>query len=58
MGFKASSTNWKYLIRGAYNTQSDYKIPVGDRVTNTRFQEMDFKAGIGYSNAKFLSVLR
>jgi iron complex outermembrane receptor protein len=58
LGMKTSTDNWKYLIRGAYNTQSDYKIPDGDRVTNTRFQEMDFKAGIGYSNAKFSSVLR
>ncbi|WP_281636993.1 TonB-dependent receptor [Flavobacterium marginilacus] len=58
LGLKASTDNWKYLIRGAYSTQSDYKIPDGDRVTNTRFQEMDFKAGIGYSNAKFSSVLR
>ncbi|PKB16974.1 TonB-dependent receptor [Flavobacterium sp. 5] len=58
LGLKASTDNWKYLIRGAYTTQSDYKIPDGDRVTNTRYQEMDFKAGIGYSNAKFSSVLR
>ncbi|HEU4789936.1 MAG TPA: TonB-dependent receptor [Flavobacterium sp.] len=58
LGLKTSTDNWKYLIRGAYNTQSDYKIPDGDRVTNTRFQEMDFKAGIGYSNAKFSSTLR
>ncbi|WP_348823985.1 TonB-dependent receptor [Flavobacterium aestuarii] len=58
IGLKASTDNWKYLIRGAYNTQSDYKIPDGDRVTNTRFQEMDFKAGIGYSNSKFSTVLR
>jgi iron complex outermembrane receptor protein len=58
LGLKTSTDNWKYLIRGAYNTQSDYKIPDGDRVTNTRFQEMDFKAAIGYSNAKFSSVLR
>jgi len=58
LGLKTSTDNWKYLIRGAYNTQSDYKIPDGDRVTNTRFQEMDFKAGIGYSNAKFSSILR
>jgi iron complex outermembrane receptor protein len=58
LGLKTSTDNWKYLIRGAYNTQSDYKIPDGDRVTNTRFQEMDFKAGIGYSNTKFSSILR
>ena len=58
LGLKTSTNNWKYLIRGTYNTQSDYAIPNGDRVTNTRFQETDFKAGIGYSNAKFSSILR
>jgi iron complex outermembrane receptor protein len=58
LGLRTSTNNWKYLIRGAYNTQSDYKIPDGNRVTNTRFQETDFKAGIGYSNAKFSTVLR
>ena len=58
LGLKASTDNWKYLIRGAYSTHSDYKMPDGDRVTNTRFQEMDFKAAIGYSNTKFSSVLR
>lgn len=58
LGVRASTTNWKYLIRGAYNTQSDYKIPDGERVTNTRFDETDLKAGIGYSNAKFSSTLR
>jgi len=58
LGLKASTNNWKYLIRGAHTTQSDYTIPDGDRVTNTRFQEMDFKAAIGYSNSKFSSVLR
>ena len=58
LGLKTSTTNWKYLIRGTYNTQSDYRIPNGQRVTNTRFQETDFKAGIGYSNAKFSSILR
>lgn len=58
LGLKSSTDNWKYLIRGAYSTHSDYKISDGDRVTNTRFQEMDFKAAIGYSNTKFSSVLR
>lgn len=57
-GLRTSTDHWKYLIRGAYNAQSDYKTPDAGRVTNTRFQEMDFKAGIGYSNAKFSSVLR
>jgi len=58
LGLKASSNNWKYLVRGAYDTHSDYEIPTGERVTNTRYNETDFKTGIGYSNSKFSSVLR
>ncbi|MFV8347597.1 TonB-dependent receptor [Flavobacterium sp. ZB4P13] len=68
LGLKTSTDNWKFMARGSYNTHSDYKIasPVrsstsgadGDRVTNTRYNETDFKTGIGYSNAKFSSVLR
>jgi iron complex outermembrane receptor protein len=58
LGLKTSTDNWKYLLRGSYNTHSDYTIPDGDRVTNTRYNETDLKTGIGYSNAKFSSVLR
>lgn len=58
LGLKTSTDNWKFLARGSYNTHSDYRISGGDRVTNTRYNETDFKTGIGYSNAKFSSVLR
>lgn len=58
LGLKTSSENWKFLVRGTYDTHSDYKIPDGDRVTNTRYNEKDFKTGIGYSNSSFSSVLR
>lgn len=58
LGLKTSTENWKFLARGSYNTHSDYKIPDGDRVTNTRYTEKDFKTGIGYSNSSFSSVLR
>lgn len=58
LGLKTSTDSWKFMARGSYNTHSDYKIANGDRVTNTRYNETDFKTGIGYSNAKFSSVLR
>ncbi len=58
MGVKTSSEKWKFLARGSYNTHSDYQIADGDRVTNTRYNETDFKAGIGYNNSSFSSVLR
>jgi iron complex outermembrane receptor protein len=58
LGLKTSGEHWKFLVRGSYNSHADYQIADGDRVTNTRFNETDLKAGIGYNNAIFSSVLR
>lgn len=58
VGLKGSTENWKFLARGGYATHSDYEIPDGDRVTNTRYNELDLKAGIGYSDSKISSVFR
>ncbi|MCW2118181.1 TonB-dependent receptor [Flavobacterium sp. 7A] len=58
LGLKASTNNWKYLVRGDYTTHSDYRVPAGERVTNTRYNETDFKTGIGYSNTDFSTVFR
>jgi len=58
LGLKTSSENWKFLVRGSYNMHADYKIADGNRVTNTRYNEKDFKTGIGYSNAHFSTVFR
>ena len=57
-GYKATPGNWKFLIRGNYNSQADYKIPNGDRVINTRSIEKDLKYGIGYSNSHFSTDFR
>ncbi len=57
-GLKTSSENWKFLIRGGYNIHSDYEMPNGNRVTNTRFEETDLKTGIGYSNKSFSTTFR
>lgn len=58
LGLKTSTDHWKFLARGTYNTHSDYQISKGDRVTNTRYNETDFKTGIGYNNSKISSVFR
>ena len=58
LGLKTSNENWKFLVRGSYNIHADYTIADGNRVTNTRYNEQDFKTGIGYSNSRFSSVLR
>jgi iron complex outermembrane receptor protein len=57
-GVKNSTENWKFITRGTYNMHSDYKIPTANRVTNTRYNETDFKTGISYGNAKFSTVFR
>lgn len=58
LGLKTSTDNWKFLARGTLNTHSDYITADGERVTNTRYQEKDFKTGLGYSDASFSTVLR
>ena len=57
-GMKQSGEQWKYLLRGAYNSHADYKIPDGDRVTNSRFNELNFNAGIAFVDDNISSELR
>lgn len=58
LGIKTSTDNWRFLARGNYASHSDYTVANGDRVTNSRYNESDFKTGLGYSNASFSTVLR
>ncbi len=58
LGLKTSTDNWKFITRGSYNTHADYKIDDGNRVTNTRYNETDFKTGIGYSDANVSTTFR
>lgn len=57
-GFKASPSNFKFLVKGNYTSHTDYKVPNGDRIINTRFIEKDFKAGIGFANSKLATDFR
>ena len=57
-GFKASSEKFKFLSRLTYNSHSDYKIPDNRRVTNSRYNEYDFKTGVGFEATNFTSELR
>ncbi|WP_323789007.1 TonB-dependent receptor [Psychroserpens sp.] len=56
-GFKASGSEFKFLFRGSLSEHSDYETP-DYRVTNTRFREQDFKAGLGYQKNNFKTELR
>lgn len=57
-GIKSSSDKWKFLTRASYSTHADYKIPSGEKVTNTRFIEKDYKIGVGYSDTYYNSEFR
>ncbi|WP_445737069.1 TonB-dependent receptor [Mariniflexile sp.] len=56
-GYKASKDNFKFLFRGSLTEHADYKTD-DYRVTNTRFREQDFKAGIGYQVNTFKTEFR
>ena len=56
--FKVSAEQVKFLAIASYDSHIDYKIPNGDRVTNTRFDEYDIKTGLQYNDDQFSSTLR
>ncbi|MFT7498956.1 MAG: iron complex outermembrane receptor protein [Porticoccaceae bacterium] len=58
LGFKQSFEKWKFLVRGAYDTHLDYEIPEKKRVTNTRYNELNFNTGIRFNNEIISSELR
>ena len=56
-GYKSSGDHWQFLFRGNLAEHSDYKTK-DYRVTNSRFREQDFKAGIGYLGTNFKTEFR
>ena len=58
IGVKTSKNKFKFIVRGGLNSHADYQIPDGDRVTNSRFTEKDFKAGVGLNLDQFVTELR
>lgn len=56
--FKTSAEQIKFLAIASYDSHIDYKIPNGNRVTNTRFDEYDIKTGLQYNDDQFSSTLR
>ncbi len=58
IGARTSGDKFKFLVRGAYDTHSDYKTGNNERVTNSRYNEADFKAAMGYTTNSFTADLR
>ncbi|WP_338359813.1 TonB-dependent receptor [Yeosuana marina] len=56
-GYKSSDDHWQFLFRGNLAEHSDYNTK-DYRVTNSRFREQDFKAGVGYLGTKFKTEFR
>lgn len=57
-GYKTSGDNLKFLLRGNYAAHSDYETGNGNRVTNSRFDEWDLKAGLGFKATGYSGDLR
>ncbi len=55
---KTSGEKLKFLARGSYAAHSDYETGDGISVTNTRFNEKDIKAGIGFQETNYKADLR
>lgn len=58
LGIRKSGEKFRFLIRGGYSTFSDYKTGDSRRITNSRFNEKDLKAGVQYRSQKFKSEWR
>lgn len=56
-GYKASGDAFKVLFRGSVSEHADYNT-TDYRVTNTRFKEQDFKAGVGFQATNFKTDFR
>jgi iron complex outermembrane recepter protein len=57
LGYKTSTENFKFIIRGSLAKHADYKTK-NYRVTNTRFNEKDLKTAFGFQNSKFKTEFR
>jgi iron complex outermembrane receptor protein len=57
VGYKTSSENFKFIIRGSLAKHADYKAN-SYRVTNTRFNERDLKTTFGFQNSNFKTAFR
>jgi len=57
-GVKINKNNIRVNMFGSYSSHADYSLPNSDRVLNTRFQEMNFKTGIGFNRGKWVGNIR
>lgn len=58
VGFQHSRDRLRFLFRGAYSSHADYRTGDSYRVTNSRFNEKDIKAGARFGSHRFISAMR
>lgn len=58
LGAQISGEKFKFLARGATLSHSDYETGNEQRITNTRFNEKDLKAGLRFQDRTIKSTLR
>ncbi len=58
LGVKSSIDKFQFLVRAAINTNADYAVSGGDRVTNSRYNDKDVKIGLGYKTDLFTTDIR
>jgi len=57
-GIRTSGEKIKFLFRGGHVSHIDYKTGDNERLTNSRFNEYDLKAGMGYQSNTMKTDLR
>ena len=58
LGLKIHQGRYKQNIFASFNNSSDYQVPDGNRVVNTRSEEKSIKTSLGYNNKFWVSNLR
>lgn len=58
LGVRTSGKKLRFLARASFSSFTDYKTGGDYRVTNSRFNEKDFKTGIQYLGNRFKSTVR
>jgi len=57
-GLKLNKNGFKLNVFGNYSSNTDYQIPGGNRVYNTRFDQQNVKASLGYNKGNWISNVR
>ena len=57
-GAKVHNEKLTFNLFGGYSTNADYSIPGGQRVSNSRFDEKNAKAALGFHSKNWISNIR